>query len=733
MRYVMTDARRATAAALLVASIALLLAAIDPAFFVRDDFQIEFLPASKEVIHALGDGEFPLLSRNSWLCAAVAAEYQFGVFSLFRMLLEGIAWLLPISLLARGTLLFIVHESVAAAGGYLLARSYGVRPANAMMVALVAGLNGWILWWGTTWYAITASYAWLPWYWLALRGIVRGRRWSWAGAVFALYLLITAGAPYVVLMAAAVAAMSVLAALARKARRAAWTMIGASALGLALSAPAVLMLLEYFPATARSTAATAFESYWVVPLRGLFGFVVPAFTTTWPVFSGPGPHAAVELLGAFVALAAIAMSFRKLVTYYPELALALVLLVLMLLPSAGPFRWSFRWLPLFHLVLAVLGARALEHARRAWLAGLVLLTITVLVAMDLTTLAHAAVLAVLCVAWAFLPSLAHAMPAIITSVAIVMTFLSFSHRTDVPVWRYDDAQLLAPAPLDPSRRYLAMYDLGAVIAPDENGHLRRGVHPELRPGNLPMMAGLEFVNAYSPMGLAALKDLLHLGAHGPMPAEHADSILRYETGPQQLLHQMGVDGLIVPEALAQRYGAALSRIGWRPVMKLANCVVYHREERLPEPLFAAARAVKAADNMQAYAAIFTRETPQLPVVLLTPGMSGQERYGRRAIGLIEEGRNHTSFVVQGKGPKALVVFRRPWMPGWRATIDGKPLPVLRAHLIMPAVEIPPDAEGRVMLVYRPRSLVIGGILAIAAIVIVAALSLRMRTAGIRAG
>jgi len=178
--------------------------------------------------------------------------------------------------------------------------------------------------------------------------------------------------------------------------------------------------------------------------------------------------------------------------------------------------------------------------------------------------------------------------------------------------------------------------------------------------------------------------------------------------------------------LVRKYGDALSRVGWRPALKLANCVVFHREEKLPEPLFAAARAIKASDKMKAYAAIVQRETPQLPVILLTPGTNAHERYGRRAIGEIEEGRHSTSFVVQGKGPKALIVFRRAWMPGWRATIDGKPLPVLRAHLIMPAVEIPADAEGKVRLVYRPRSLMIGVILAGAALVIMAALSLRVR-------
>ena len=652
----------ALGSALLVATIALVLAAIDPSFFVKDDFQLEFLPASKEIMRAWASGEFPLLTRASWMCAALAAEYQFGVFSIFRMLLEAFAWLLPLSLTARGILLFIVHAAIAGAGGFLLARSYGVRVSSAYMVALIAALNGWILWWGTTWYAITASFAWLPWYWLGLRGITEGRRWSWAGTAVALYLLVTGGAPYVVAMAAFVALMNVAAGKRRLA------MIGASALGLALSAPAVLMLLEYFPATARSNAATAFEDLWVVPVLALPGLVIPAFPADWKTFHGTESRPALELLGASVPLLAIAWAVFRRKRLDPVLAVAaLVLLVLMLLPSAGPFRWSFRWLPLFHLIVAIIGAMVLERIR-------------------------------------------YALPAVITAAMIVLTFAAFHDRDEVSRWKVEER----PTPLDPSRRYLALYDLDSMQ------------NAELLPGNLPMLADLRFINGYSPMGLAALRNLFFFDVHGPMPTDRAEPLLRFESGRNQLLHHLGVDGLIVPTALAQRNAPILSRNGWKPAARIADCIVLHREEKLSDPLFEAALAFKTGDEQTAYSAIFGRATPQLPVVLFTPG--GKERYGQRAISNIAEERNHTSFIVRDKGPKALIVFRRPWMPGWRATLDGRPLPVLRADMVMPAIEIPADAQGEVRLVYRPRSLVAGAWIAGLALLVMAAVAVRIRRA-----
>jgi uncharacterized membrane protein YfhO len=145
-----------------------------------------------------------------------------------------------------------------------------------------------------------------------------------------------------------------------------------------------------------------------------------------------------------------------------------------------------------------------------------------------------------------------------------------------------------------------------------------------------------------------------------------------------------------------------------------------------EPLFAPALALRTSDEQQAYSAIFARKTESLPVVLFTANITGVEQYGPRVIEQVEESRHHTFFVVRGRGPKALIVFRRPWLPGLRATIGGAPLPVLRANMVLPAVEIPPNAQGEVRLFYRPPALVAGAWLAAVALLVMSGITLRLR-------
>ncbi|HVG22998.1 MAG TPA: hypothetical protein VND45_02490 [Thermoanaerobaculia bacterium] len=693
----MNETRRTIAAAMLAVALALILYAIQPAFFVKDDFQLQYLPGSREVARAWTHGELPLLSRDSWLCAGLAAEYQFGVFSIFRALLDVLVWALPLSLTARGAFLFIVHAAIAAAGAYRLARSFDARAGASFMVAIVAALNGATLWWGTTWFPSITAFAWLPWYWLGLR------RNSFLLTALSLYLLVSAGWPYAVLMAFAVALTAVV--------RRQWRMCIASALGFGLAAPAVLMLLEYFPYTARDSAATAIEQLWAVPPAGLFAFIVPAFSATWKVFAGALPHPGVELLGAFVPLAALAAAARRdfVRRHLPELVLLAALLVLLLLPSAGPFRWSFRWLPLVHLLLALLGSVVLDH--RAAKFGLGLLALTAVAAIAFSrepqaTLLHAAIFAALCVIWLFVDH--PALPVAITMAMILLTFATFSRRSEVPIWRYD-AALLDAAPLDPARRYLAMYDFASTTAPDAYGRRSRGRNAALRPGNIPMLSGVEFINGYSPLGLAAMRNVFDVDAHGPMNARRAELLLRQESGPEGLLHQLGVDGLIMPEAMAVRHAAILAPRGWTPVARINDALVLHHE-RIVSPVFRAAVAFKTTNEQQAYSAIFD---PRIQVVVLyTQGDGKLTRYFARDLRIAEARRNETRVVYEDLGPKTLLVFRRPWLPGWRATVDGKPVPVLRANMIMPAVEVPADGFD-VRLFYRPTSLVAG--LAIAAL------------------
>jgi uncharacterized membrane protein YfhO len=53
-----------------------------------------------------------------------------------------------------------------------------------------------------------------------------------------------------------------------------------------------------------------------------------------------------------------------------------------------------------------------------------------------------------------------------------------------------------------------------------------------------------------------------------------------------------------------------------------------------------------------------------------------------------------------------VVLVDTFDPGWRATVDGVPAPVVRANLAFQAVAVPAGTH-RIELVYRPRSLLVG--------------------------
>jgi hypothetical protein len=541
----------ARVAALVVTGFAGILYAIDPAFFFKDDFQLQFLPASREVARAWLSGHVPIHSPHSWMAASLVGEYQYGVFSILRALLDVIVWLLPIPLSARAAVLYLVHVAVCAAGAFRLGRSYELAPPLALLVALIASLNGWLLWWGTTWFVAIAAFAWLPWYWLALR------RRRWGGAALALYLLISAGSPYVAAMAVAVLLLHL-----------SWRALGASLLGVGLAAPALFALVEHMGVTERGALVGNLEQQWVVPLGALFGFVLPSFSVSWPVFVGWLPHPAVELLGAFVPLAALAAALRRDFArrYAKELLLLFVVLMLVLLPSRSPFRWSFHWLPLLHLSAAIAGACALQHAKRAWLWGIGLVAVTMAAAFAFdhelrATLILGGALLVLCLLWS---RERNWMPAIITAALILGTFLTMRTRSEVPHWNYPES-LLEAAPFDPQRRYLAVYDYDAIVQPDARERNTRGINIELRPGNVPMLAGVEFINGYTPMAHAKLKAIFDPNGHGPIPRERAEQLLRDDA----LLRAMGINGLVVPQELAPK--------GWTPAGRIAHCVILHRE------------------------------------------------------------------------------------------------------------------------------------------------------------
>ena len=161
-----------------------------------------------------------------------------------------------------------------------------------------------------------------------------------------------------------------------------------------------------------------------------------------------------------------------------ELALLIILVTLSMLPSAGVFRWSFRWLPFVHLTLALCAAeswRCLREERRtgrSLLIGVVLFLVTCLAAFVFKTggphfAPVAATLLALLLAWVGVevigpPLLREWAPALTTFGLLLCTYLIIPPNCGVP--KYNLSQnLLNPAPLDPSRLYLSVYPPAEVV------------------------------------------------------------------------------------------------------------------------------------------------------------------------------------------------------------------------------------------------------------------------------
>src|ERR1700676_47730 len=245
----------------IVVAFCLLLLWHDPILFWNDDYALSVLPVFADVARSWSEGHLPLLSPYSWVCSNLAGEFQYGTFSLSVNAAVVLIWKFPLTFPQQAAALSITHLFVLAMGGYLLARGRNLGTPLSMMVAFVAALNGWIICWGATdWFGALGAFAWLPWaWWAAERALDRERsRWRFLWPAPFVYLVITGGFPYTVLMLVLLIAWLSIKSLGQTRKLSSiWPLFLGLALGFGLSAPAWLALFDYVRGSAREAQASS--------------------------------------------------------------------------------------------------------------------------------------------------------------------------------------------------------------------------------------------------------------------------------------------------------------------------------------------------------------------------------------------------------------------------------------------------------------------------------------------
>jgi hypothetical protein len=674
----------------------------DPLLFWNDDYELSILPVFSDVARSWSHGEWPLLSPYSWVCGNLAGEYQYGTFSIFVNAIVVLIWKFPAAFPQQAAALSMAHLFVLGMGGYLLARGRNLAPSLSAMVALVAALNGWIICWGATdWFGALGAFAWLPWAWWGMERAldVNRTRWRFLWPVPFVYLVVAGGFPYTVLMLGLVAVWLATKSLGETRRFSAiLPLIAGLLLGFGLSAPAWLALLDYVHGSVRSDQEASQHFQWQVPIAALPGFILPSWTVKWADFSSRFiPHTAAELATGLVPPAAllaglITFGRRFVRTIKWELALLLVALLLCLLPTANVFRWSFRWLPLFHLALALcaaeslrlFGATTMPALRRP---GTVALIITLVV----TGAAWIAgtngplgfpfvwITIGLAAAWAVIeilpPNIRRRGPVFILLASFLATYLCIPPNCGVPKYNLAE-ELNRPTPLDPERLYLSLYP-----PPEDAYRVEKRSTPfgtTVRPGSTSMFGEVRLVNGYSPIRPAGVAREFMFAIHGEVGADAGYQLLYHESGSEGILARLGVDGVIVSHETG---GTPQPETEWELAAETDEGRVFHR---LGAPL-ASLRSVTAIDS---------RPNEQFVVARISNIVDRRNRIEAQVV------------VPPGAAP-ALVTVARPFFRGYQARIGDHELRVDSYRGLMPTIEIPPGLTGRLTLIYRPRWLVVG--------------------------
>jgi hypothetical protein len=724
------------AVAVAVALLAQLPVLRNPAFYYWDDSANEYLPQWYRIGEQLRAGHWAVLDPTMWMGGNHAAWMMMGLFNPVSLANDLLVAALP-DLALAATLVKTEYLVLLAVGIYLLAGEYGAGRAAAGAVAVALPLAGYTLYYdASSWAAGLAAFAWLPLVWWSLRRYARGAAPPIVPVLLG-FLAMTTGNPYGALgVIVVLVAVGVEHALRTGVRALAGLAVVAVAIGLT-GVVVYLPLAASAAVTWRSGLGVGNDGLLVPHLSDLLGMSAPTYQPQYPVFgTRGGPIGTPAMYLAWFALPlAPWLPWSVLRRRARELAgLAVfggIYLVLLVGPSSV---WLFRWparlieylaLPL-GVALAVLltaGLRTDRPRRRAALSVLVVLAGGYLswASVPAAPGRHAAAVVLVLVLLAAALLVARYRPRYLAAVLVAGTaaclglqVAAYPANPNLVSWRY-------PHDLAAMRADFAGYRGNTLQVGDESALAAvapmtpDGAFRELLLGNGVHAAGVAALNSYSGIGYRAFSRALCMNYDGGTCADAYQRLWRTVPGTTaDLADLLRLRTVVLLNGYTDRQPADPDRFidrhtasvvdptappvdpppGWAVVQRRPLVSVLGRRGDLPFP-----------DGRLSWAGTGLRVTADR-----TEGATA-ERVG-----------------YTGGGT---AVFAALAWPGWRAAVDGRPVPVRQGPAGLVAVDLPPSAAGgsTLALSFQPPGFAVGIPLLVAGLLLGAAHTVARRLGG----
>ncbi|WP_329408052.1 hypothetical protein OG563_37965 [Nocardia vinacea] len=675
--------------------------------FYTDDTESQYGPMWVMLGRQLRAGHFPALVPWEWMSGNYSME-EAGLYNPPQLLVDLIAPSVD-NLALYVTVVKLIFSIIAALGAYRICLVYSARPQWAAVAGVAFPLSGWFLFFDeASWATSLTGTAWMVHAWASAVRYARGRSGPIPTFVF-LYLAISV---QYVFPAVESALMIVAVAVGEAIYQRRWTpslrlllaAVCAGLAGLETYLPGILSS----PVTWRGNERILNDPFLTVPwsesLNASLPSTVPAFTGWWG-YVQPLP---MVYIAWFVIPALAFIDWRAARASARELSGVTLFATAVLMWCAGPgrigpLRWPARVLPMVALALLVLVCVLLSrygsfaHWRQRGIAAGVLIGLLFVRSFSadphdvLRHLAAAAAVAALGAAAVWLVRTRG------VAIGCVLTIVSMF---PIAYWQVHSAP---PTPMSygfPERRSemtatFPHFD-GVTLQLADRALLRgddtslAGAYGSLSFGNYAKNMGLDYVNAYTPIGYAAFSAILCMGWDGSTcPDAYRRAFDTESSTGRTIVDLMKVDRVVLQRAQYPEAGNHPAPPGWKWVDYPGHERYIWVLERDGGPISTKNGLIADTTGVTATSAERTSLTSRIRVTSANGGR---------------------------------VVFARLAWPGYRATLDGRDIPYHMVAKTFVALDIPAGTNNsELILTWRPPGWKIGIATALAAIAGICAL------------